>query len=149
MKLALTEGISCSNGNFTCCHLSNQMHQQYKCSTQSLSLRIYTPSFRYPCSLVSPKIQKISCQVQSVFILKWTFILWKMMCFDNGNQAIHLFCPLLFIKLTYPLYFLFSGLLNPGIKNITWYKLSNALLSSFQTSVTSVAVRIWIDWGIV
>lgn len=68
---------------------------------------------------MSPKIQKMSCQVQSVFILKWTFILWKMMCFDNGNQAIHFLCHLLlFIKLTYPLYFLFSGLLNSMIRTL-------------------------------
>lgn len=100
-------------------HLSNEMHQQYKCSAQSLSLGIYTPSFRYLCSLVSPKIQKMGCQVQSVFILKWTFILWKMMCFDNGNPAIHFLCHLLlYIKLTFPLCFLFSGLLNTMIRTL-------------------------------
>lgn len=31
--------------------LSNQMHQQYKCPTLSLSLGIYTPSFRLPLLL--------------------------------------------------------------------------------------------------
>lgn len=41
------------------------------------------------------------------------------MCFDNGNQAIHFLCHLLlYIKLTYPLCFLFSSLLNTKIRTL-------------------------------
>lgn len=56
----------------------------------------------------------MSCQVQSMYaVYSNVNILWKMTSFDNRNQAIHFLCCLwFFIKLTYPLYFLFSCLLH-------------------------------------